>query len=336
MSFNPERYDHMKYGRMGKSSLKLPKLSLGLWHNFGGDTPFEVSRAILHKAFDLGITHFDLANNYGPEPGHAEALVGSLLKREFRTHRDELLISSKAGYDMWQGPYGFGSSKKHIIASCDQSLQRLGVDYVDIFYSHRHDGETPIEETADALAKLVRDGKALYIGISSYNSKRTAEMVSELEKRGVPLSIHQPSYSMLNRWIESDGLLDELEKVGAGCIVFSPLAQGLLTPKYLDGKTKPTRGSFSEKFLTEENLDNIRSLNEIAKRRDQSLPQLALAWALRDERVTSALVGASSPEQLESSVKALDNLEFSKDELAEIDRYAKDGGINLWAASSNR
>lgn len=336
MVFSPDRYNYMKYANLGKSSLKLPKLSLGLWHNFGEETPSAVSRSILHKAFDLGITHFDLANNYGPQPGHAEAFLGSLLKKEFRAHRDELLISSKAGYEMWPGPYGSGSSKKYITASCDQSLKRLGLDYVDIFYSHRYDGETPIEETADALARLVDAGKALYIGISSYNSARTGEMVAELEKRGVPLSIHQPSYSMLNRWIESDGLLDELEKVGAGCIVFSPLAQGLLTPKYLDGKTKPTRGSFSDKILTEENLHNIRELNNIAEQRSQTLAQLALAWVLRDKRVTSALIGASSPEQVESSVKALDNLDFSSDELAIIDKYAKDGHLNMWAASSNK
>lgn len=325
----------MKYENMGRSSLKLPKLSLGMWHNFGENTPFRKSKDILYKAFDLGITHFDLANNYGPQPGHAEELMGNLLKNDFSRYRDELLISSKAGYEMWPGPYGSGSSKKYIVASCDQSLKRLGLDYVDIFYSHRYDGETPIEETADALAQLVKEGKALYIGISSYNSQRTAEMVCELEKRGVPLSIHQPSYSMLNRWIETDGLLDELEKSGTGCIVFSPLAQGLLTPKYLDGDIRPSRDSFSEKFLTKDNIKNIRCLNEIAKERGQTLPQLALAWVLRDNRVTSALIGASSPEQLEDSCKSLDNMSFDREELLKIDKYAKDGGINLWSASSD-
>jgi L-glyceraldehyde 3-phosphate reductase len=332
-----DRYSKMQYRRSGRSGLKLPAISLGLWQNFGGDAPFERQRAIVRRAFDLGITHFDLANNYGPPYGSAEENFGRILARDLAGHRDELVISSKAGYDMWPGPYGDGASRKYLHASLDQSLQRMGLEYVDIFYSHRFDPETPLEETMGALDAAVRQGKALYVGISSYSAQRTREAAAILKRLGTPLLIHQPSYSMLNRWIEPD-LLDVLKDEGAGCIVFSPLAQGLLTDRYLDGVPPGSRashpGSFSTELLTSKNLAKIRALNEIAKRRGQSLAQMAVAWVLRDQVVTSALVGASSVAQLEQNVAALDKLEFSKEELKEIDRYATEGGINIWAASS--
>ncbi|MCA9836938.1 MAG: L-glyceraldehyde 3-phosphate reductase [Trueperaceae bacterium] len=331
------RYDTMSYRRCGRSGLKLPLLSLGLWHNFGGKDIYENSRAIILRAFDLGITHFDLANNYGPPPGSAEENFGKMLSQDLKPYRDELIISSKAGYGMWPGPYGEWGSRKYLLSSLDQSLKRMGLDYVDIFYSHRFDPDTPLEETMGALATAVEQGKALYVGISSYSAKKTKEAADMLRAMGIPLLIHQPSYSMLNRWIEED-LLDTLEAEGVGCIPFSPLAQGLLTNKYLKGVPEDSRakkaGSFQEGFLTEENLAHIRSLNEIAAKRGQSLAQMALAWALRDERITTALIGASSVKQLEENVAALAKLEFSAEELAEIDRYALEGGINLWARSS--
>jgi L-glyceraldehyde 3-phosphate reductase len=327
----------MRYNRCGASGLKLPAVSLGLWHNFGHNRPLEAPRAIVRRAFDLGITHFDLANNYGPPYGSAEENFGRLLAQDLAPYRDELLISTKAGYDMWPGPYGEWGSRKYLLASLDQSLKRMGLDYVDIFYSHRFDPETPLEETMGALDAAVRQGKALYAGISSYSAEKTREAAAILESLGTPLLIHQPSYSMLNRWIE-DGLLEALGELGVGCIVFSPLAQGMLTDRYLHGIPEGSRAtqhsSLSPDLLSEEALEKIRSLNEIAQRRGQSLAQLALAWALRDPRVTSALVGASSVAQLEANVAALDRLELSPDELAEIDRHATDSGINLWAASS--
>jgi L-glyceraldehyde 3-phosphate reductase len=317
--------------------LKLPAVSLGLWHNFGHDRPLEAARAIVRRAFDLGITHFDLANNYGPPYGSAEENFGRLLAQDLAPYRDELLISTKAGYDMWPGPYGEWGSRKYLLASLEQSLKRMGLDYVDIFYSHRFDPDTPLEETMGALDAAVRQGKALYAGISSYSAEKTRDAAAILRDLGTPLLIHQPSYSMLNRWIEPD-LLDVLGEEGIGCIVFSPLAQGMLTDRYLDGIPEGSRASrdssLSPDLLSEEALEKIRSLNEIAQRRGQSLAQLALAWALRDRRVTSALVGASSVAQLETNVAALDRLELSPDELAEIDRHATDSGINLWAASS--
>lgn len=328
-----QRYDGMQYRRSGRSGLLLPAVSLGLWQNFGGETPLERSRAILRRAFDLGITHFDLANNYGPPYGSAEESFGRIFADDFRPYRDELIISTKAGYDMWPGPYGEWGSRKYLLASLDQSLRRMGLDYVDIFYSHRFDPETPLEETMGALDTAVRQGKALYVGISSYSADDTAEAARILRELGTPLLIHQPSYSLLNRWIEPD-LLDTLEDEGAGCIVFSPLAQGMLSDKYLDGVPEGSRasrdGSLSRRLLTDEALGKIRSLNEIAQRRRQSLAQLALAWTLRDPRITSTLVGVSSLEQLEGNVAALDNLDFSEDELAEIDRYATESGINIW------
>jgi len=327
----------MEYRRAGRSGLKLPQLSLGLWQNFGGDHPSEVQRAIIRRAFDLGITHFDLANNYGPPYGSAEQNFGRILASDLAGHRDELVISSKAGYDMWPGPYGIGGSRKYLLASLDQSLRRMGLEYVDIFYSHRFDPETPLEETMGALDTAVRQGKALYVGISSYSARRTQEAAATLRRLGTPLLIHQPSYSMLNRWIEGE-LLDVLGKEGIGCIVFSPLAQGLLTDRYLAGVPAGSRashaGSLSTDFLSEGTLAKVRALNQIATQRGQTLAQLALAWSLRDPRVTSALIGASSVAQLEQSVGALDNLAFSPAELAEIDRYATESGINLWAASS--
>jgi L-glyceraldehyde 3-phosphate reductase len=327
----------MEYRRTGRSGLKLPQLSLGLWQNFGGDHPSEVQRAIIRRAFDLGITHFDLANNYGPPYGSAEQNFGRILASDLAGHRDELVISSKAGYDMWPGPYGIGGSRKYLLASLDQSLRRMGLEYVDIFYSHRFDPETPLEETMGALDTAVRQGKALYVGISSYSARRTQEAAAILRRLGTPLLIHQPSYSMLNRWIEGE-LLDVLGKEGIGCIVFSPLAQGLLTDRYLAGVPAGSRashpGSLSTDFLSEDTLAKVRALNQIATRRGQTLAQLALAWSLRDPRVTSALIGASSVAQLEQNVGALDNLAFSPAELAEIDRYATESGINLWAASS--
>ncbi|HYH62803.1 MAG TPA: L-glyceraldehyde 3-phosphate reductase [Solirubrobacterales bacterium] len=331
-----ERYDSMLYRRCGRSGLDLPAISLGLWHNFGGDRPIETSRAILRRAFDLGITHFDLANNYGPPYGSAETTFGRVLKEDLRPYRDEMIISTKAGWDMWPGPYGDRGSRKYLLASLDQSLQRMGLDYVDFFYSHRADPDTPLEETMGALHTAVRQGKALYAGISSYSPERTERAAEILRGLGTPLTIHQPSYSMLNRWIESE-LLDVLGNEGIGCIVFTPLAQGMLTDRYLDGIPEDSRAarddSLDPEWLTEENLERIRALNEIASNRGQSLAQLALAWTLRDPRVTSTLVGASSVRQLEQNVAALDSLEITSDELAEIDRRAGEGGVNLWAES---
>jgi L-glyceraldehyde 3-phosphate reductase len=327
----------MPYRRTGRSGLKLPAISLGLWQNFGGDAPFERQRAIVRRAFDLGITHFDLANNYGPPPGSAEENFGRILATDLDGHRDELVISSKAGYDMWPGPYGEWGSRKYLLASLDQSLHRMGLDYVDIFYSHRFDPETPLEETMGALDTAVRQGKALYVGVSSYSARRTREAATILQRLGTPLLIHQPSYSMLNRWIEQD-LTAVLRDEGIGCIVFSPLGQGLLTDRYLQGVPEGSRashpGSMSQNMLNEENLTKIRALDKIAKRRGQSLAQMAVAWTLRDPVVTSALLGASSVAQLEQNVAALDKLEFSPGELEEIDRYATESGINIWAASS--
>ena len=327
----------MTYRRCGRSGVKLPVVSLGLWHNFGHERPMDTQRAVLRRAFDLGIIHFDLANNYGPPYGSAETNFGRVFAEDFRPYRDELFISSKAGYDMWPGPYGDEGSRKYLLASLDQSLGRMGLDYVDVFYSHRDDPETPLEETMGALDTAVRSGRALYAGISSYSPERTVEAVTILRSMGTPLLIHQPSYSMLNRWIEG-GLLDTLEEVGAGCIAFSPLAQGMLTSKYLDGVPAGSRmardSSLSPDLLNEQNLSNIRGLNDLATRRGQSLAQLALAWCLRDPRVTSVLIGASSVAQLEDNVAALDNLQFSADELDAIDTFAVEGGINLWQRSS--
>ena len=335
---SPGRYDAMPYRRCGRSGLKLPAVSLGLWHNFGDDKPLADQRAILRRAFDLGVTHFDLANNYGPPYGSAEANFGRLFRSDFVPYRDELIISSKAGYDMWSGPYGEWGSRKYVLASLDQSLARMELDYVDIFYSHRFDPDTPLEETMGALATAVRQGKALYVGISSYSDARTREAAAILRRLGTPVLIHQPSYSLLNRWIEP-ALLDVLGEEGIGSIVFSPLAQGMLTDKYLEGVPEGSRAaqdkSLDPDLLSQENLARVRALDEIAKRRGQSLAQMAIAWTLRDPRVTSALIGASSVEQLEQNVAALDELEFSAEELAEIDRHAVDSGINLWAASSD-
>ncbi|MEA2635809.1 MAG: L-glyceraldehyde 3-phosphate reductase [Chloroflexota bacterium] len=332
-----ERYTRMPYRRTGRSGLLLPAISLGLWQNFGGDRPMETQRAVIRRAFDLGITHFDLANNYGPPYGSAEENFGRILESDLAGRRDQLVISTKAGYDMWPGPYGIWGSRKYLLASLDQSLQRMGLDYVDIFYSHRFDPQTPLEETMGALDTAVSQGKALYVGISSYSANRTKEAIGILRKLGTPLLIHQPSYSMLNRWIEPD-LLDVLGKEGVGCITFSPLAQGLLTDRYLKGVPAGSRashpGSFSQEMLTEQTLGKVRALNQMALRRGQTLAQMALAWTLRDPRVTSTLVGASSVAQLEQNVGALDKAKFSADELREIDGYATDSGINLWAASS--
>jgi L-glyceraldehyde 3-phosphate reductase len=331
------RYEKMTYRRCGKSGLLLPAVSLGLWQNFGGARPLEHSRAILQRAFDLGITHFDLANNYGPPYGSAEETFGRIVARDFAAHRDELVISTKAGYDMWPGPYGEWGSRKYLLASLDQSLRRMGLDYVDIFYSHRFDPNTPLEETLGALDSAVRQGKALYVGISSYSDAHTREAVGILRRLGTPLLIHQPSYSLVNRWVEG-GLLDVLGDEGVGCIAFSPLAQGLLSERYLEGVPEGSRAtqssSFSESMLGDNNLAKVRALAGIAARRGQRLAQMAIAWVLRDPRVTSALVGVSSVEQLEMNVKALDRLEFTDDELAEIDRYATEGGVNIWARSS--
>ena len=334
------RYDRMRYRRSGRSGLLLPAISLGLWQGFGHARPLETSRAIVRRAFDLGITHFDLANNYGPPYGTAEQSFGELMRSDLAPYRDELVLSTKAGYDMWPGPYGDHGSRKYLLASLDQSLARMGVEYVDIFYSHRADPETPLEETMGALATAVQQGKALYAGISSYSPERTAEAAAILRDLHTPLLIHQPSYSLVNRWIE-DGLLDTLERVGAGAITFSPLAQGLLTNKYLHGIPEGSRasedGSFSPKLLTEDTLARVRALDELARGRGQTLAQMALAWTLRDPRVTSTLVGASSVAQLEDNVGALDNLDFSQDELAAIDEITTDpdGKINLWAPSSD-
>jgi L-glyceraldehyde 3-phosphate reductase len=332
----PERYESMPYRRVGASGLKLPAISLGLWQNFGDDRALATQRAIVRRAFDRGITHFDLANNYGPPYGSAEANFGRLVASDLRPYRDELIISSKAGYDMWPGPYGDHGSRKYVLASLDQSLARMGLDYVDIFYSHRFDPETPLEETMGALDTAVRQGKALYVGISSYSAQRTSEAAAMLRRLGTPLLIHQPSYSMINRWIEAE-LLDVLAEERIGAIAFSPLAQGLLTDRYLDGVPLDSRaareGSFSRKLLTESNLANARALREIARGRGQTLPQMALAWTLRDPRVASALVGASSVAQLDDNLTALEKLAFAPDELAEIDKFAVEGGVNLWAQS---
>jgi L-glyceraldehyde 3-phosphate reductase len=339
MTYVPDRdrYERMRYRRSGRSGIKLPEMSLGLWQNFGEERPLEPSRAILRRAFDLGITHFDLANNYGPPYGSAERVFGEVMRRDLRPFRDELIVSTKAGYDMWPGPYGDWGSRKYLLASLDQSLARMGLEYVDVFYSHRADPDTPLDETMGALDTAVRRGKALYAGISSYSPQRTAQAAQIMRDLGTPLLIHQPSYSLLNRWIESE-LLDVLGDEGIGCIVFSPLAQGMLTTKYLDGVPGDSRaakdGSFSRDLLTEETLAHVRALNEMASERGQSLAQMALAWTLRDSRVTSTLIGASSVEQLEENVKALDNLTFADDELAAIDRHAVEAGINLWAPSS--
>jgi L-glyceraldehyde 3-phosphate reductase len=334
-----DRYDNrMPYRRCGRSGLKLPAISLGLWQNFGDDRPIDTQRAILHRAFDLGITHFDLANNYGPPYGSAEINFGRLLAEDLRPWRDELVISTKAGYDMWPGPYGEWGSRKYLLASLDQSLKRMGLDYVDIFYSHRLDPDTPLEETLGAVDTAVRQGKALYAGISSYSAQRTEEAIAILRDLGTPLLIHQPSYSLLNRWIEPD-LLDVLGREGVGTIVFSPLGQGMLTDRYLDGIPEDSRaardGSLSKSMLSDENLERVGALNEIAQRRGQTLAQLALAWTLRDPRVTSTLIGASSVQQLEDNVGALARLDFDDDELAEIEKYAVDAGINIWERSSS-
>ena len=339
MTFVPaaERYGSMQYRRTGRSGLLLPAVSLGLWHNFGAERPLDMQRAIIRRAFDLGITHFDLANNYGPPYGSAEENFGRIMASDLRAYRDELIISTKAGYDMWPGPYGDWGSRKYLLASLDQSLARMGLEYVDIFYSHRHDPDTPLEETLGALDSAVRQGKALYVGVSSYSARRTREAVSRLRELGTPLLIHQPSYSMFNRWIE-DELLKVLGDEGVGCIVFSPLAQGLLTDRYLGGVPPDSRvatgGAMSQGMLSEENLTKVRALDSIAKRRGQALAQMALAWTLRDARVTSTLIGASSVEQLEGNVAALENLSFSDEELAEIDKHATESGINLWERSS--
>jgi L-glyceraldehyde 3-phosphate reductase len=332
-----ERYERMTYRRSGRSGLLLPAISLGLWQNFGHERPLETSRAIIRRAFDLGITHFDLANNYGPPYGSAEETFGKLLLDDLLPYRDELVISTKAGYDMWPGPYGEWGSRKYLLASLDQSLTRMGLDYVDIFYSHRFDPETPLEETMGALSSAVHQGRALYAGISSYSAEHTRKAAEILRDLGTPLLIHQPSYSMLNRWIEPE-LLDTLGELGVGCIGFSPLAQGMLTDKYLHGIPEGSRasrdGSLSPKLITDTAMEKIRVLNEIACGRGQTLAQLALAWTLRDPRMTSTLIGASSVEQLDSNVAALDKLELTADELAEIDRYAIDADINIWAESS--
>jgi L-glyceraldehyde 3-phosphate reductase len=333
-----DRYRSMTYRRCGRSGLDLPAISLGLWHNFGDDRPVDVQRAILRRAFDLGITHFDLANNYGPPYGSAEVNFGRILREDLAGHRDELVISTKAGWDMWPGPYGDLGSRKYLLASLDQSLRRLGLDYVDVFYHHRADPATPLEETMGALHSAVQQGKALYAGVSSYSPRRTAEAAGLLRALGTPLLLHQPSYSMLNRWIEG-GLLDVLETEGLGCIAFSPLAQGLLTDRYLDGIPQDSRAaratSLTAEMLSEANLSHVRALHGIATRRGQALAQMALAWALRDRRVTSVLVGASSVAQLEQNVGALDRLDFGDDELAEIDRYAEEGGIDLWRQAAS-
>lgn len=333
-----DNYSRMSYRRCGNSGLLLPAISLGLWHNFGNDVAHHTKQLICRKAFDLGVTHFDLANNYGPPPGSAETAFGKILREDFSGYRDQLVISTKAGYNMWPGPYGEWGSRKYLISSCDQSLKRLGVDYVDIFYSHRFDPNTPLEETMGALDQIVRSGRALYVGISSYNAQRTREALAILKELGTPCLIHQPSYSMLNRWVEEDGLFDVLGENKIGSIVFSPLAQGMLTNKYLKevpaGSRASQAKSLNSAFLSEENLARIKALNSIAEKRGQTLAQMAVAWVLRDERVTSALIGASRPEQVEDCFGALNNLNFSPEELIEIDQYAVNGGINIWAASA--
>ena len=339
-SASPDRYNTMPYRACGKSGLKLPSITLGMWHNFGDATPMETQRDMLRTAFDLGITHFDLANNYGPPAGSAETNFGEHLRRDFRPYRDELIISSKAGWQMWPGPYGSGGgSRKYLLASLDQSLKRMGLDYVDIFYSHRFDVDTPLEETCGALASAVQQGKALYVGISSYSAGKTREAAALLRQMGVPLRIHQPSYSLLNRWVEED-LLDTLQAEGVGCIAFSPLAQGLLTDKYLNGVpedariNRPGGSSFRPEHLSEQNLAHVRALNVIAKERGQSLAQMAVAWVLRQPGMSSALIGASRSSQIVELVGALKNLSFSAEELAAIDQHAVDGGINLWKKPS--
>ena len=335
-----DRYDRMIYRRCGKSGLMLPAVSLGLWHNFGHDTPHETKQAICRTAFDQGITHFDLANNYGPPPGSAEEAFGDILKTDFHGLRDELIISSKAGYLMWGGPYGEWGSRKYLIASCDQSLKRMGLDYVDIFYSHRFDPDTPLEETMQALDYIVRSGRALYVGLSSYNSEKTRQAVAILKDLGTPCLIHQPSYNILNRWVETDGLKETLADLGIGSIAFTPLAQGLLTDKYLNGVpedariNRPGGGSFTSDHLSDSNLKHVRALNDIAQARGQTLAQMATAWVLRDARVTSALIGASKPAQITDLAGAMKNLSFSAAELAAIDQHAVDGGINLWKKPS--
>jgi len=332
-----DRYDQMSYRRCGRSGIQLPPISLGLWNRFGDDTPLQNQRAIIRRAFDLGITHIDLANNYGPPAGSAEINFGRILREDLRPYRDELIISTKAGYDMWPGPYGEWGSRKYLLASLDQSLERMGLEYVDIFYSHRYDPDTPLEETIGALDTAVRSGRALYAGISSYSAERTAEAVAIANRLGTPLLIHQPSYSLLNRWIEP-AVLEACEEAGMGIIAFSPLAQGMLTDRYLGGIPEDSRAAqnhfLKKDFISEENMAAVRALNEIAQRRGQALAQMAIAWVLRDPRVTSALIGASSVKQLETNVAALDNLEFSDEELAEIDRHAVDAGINIWEQSS--
>ena len=334
-----DRYDALHYRRCGRSGLKLPALALGLWHNFGLDRPYETQRAIVRRAFDLGITHIDLANNYGPPPGSAEVNFGRMLADDLKPYRDELVISTKAGYDMWPGPYGEWGSRKYLLASLDQSLARMGLDYVDIFYSHRLDPDTPLEETMGALDTAVRSGRALYAGISSYNSERTRQAAAILRDLGTPLLISQPSYSMINRWIDDDRLLDTLEEVGAGCIAFSPLAQGLLTDRYLNGVPAGSRvatgGAMSRDMLTEDRLARVRALNDVAANRGQSLAQLALVWALRDPRMTSLVIGASSIAQLQDNVAALDRLHLTEDELAQINLHATDADVNIWASSSS-
>ena len=332
-----DRYDQMSYRRCGRSGIQLPPISLGLWNRFGDDTPLQNQRDIIRRAFDLGITHIDLANNYGPPAGSAEINFGRILREDLRPYRDELIISTKAGYDMWPGPYGEWGSRKYLLASLDQSLERMGLDYVDIFYSHRYDPDTPLEETIGALDTAVRSGRALYAGISSYSGERTAEAVAIANRLGTPLLIHQPSYSLLNRWIEPE-VLDACEEAGMGIIAFSPLAQGMLTDRYLGGIPEDSRAAqnhfLKKDFISEENMAAVRALNEIAQRRGQALAQMAIAWVLRDPRVTSALIGASSVKQLETNVAALDNLDFTDEELAEIDRHAVDAGINIWDQSS--
>jgi L-glyceraldehyde 3-phosphate reductase len=340
MTWTPaeDPYERMVYRRCGASGLMLPAISLGLWHNFGGDTPHDTKQAICLKAFDLGITHFDLANNYGPPPGAAEEAFGEILRTDLRGYRDELIVASKAGYLMWPGPYGEWGSRKYLVASCDASLKRLGLDYVDIFYSHRFDPDTPLEETMGALDHIVRSGRALYAGISSYNSQRTREAAAILKSLGTPCVIHQPSYNMINRWVERDGLKQTLKELGIGSIAFTPLAQGMLTDKYLSGipeGSRATQGkSLNPAFLNPRAIEHIRALNGIAARRGQTLAQMALAWVLRDGGITSALIGASRPSQVEDCVKTVENLEFTPDELAEIDALADEENINLWARSS--
>jgi L-glyceraldehyde 3-phosphate reductase len=341
MTYTPAdtRYDRMIYRRCGKSGLQLPAISLGLWHNFGHDTPHATKRAICQTAFDHGITHFDLANNYGPPPGSAEEAFGDILATDFKAHRDELIISSKAGYGMWAGPYGEWGSRKSLIASCDQSLKRMGLEYVDIFYSHRFDPDTPLEETMGALDHIVRTGRALYVGISSYNSLRTRQAVAILNDLGTPCVIHQPSYNILNRWVETDGLKDTLQELGVGSIAFTPLAQGILTGKYLNGIPTDSRASQGKSLdpatITPSAIASVRALDALAQRRNQTLAQMALAWVLRDGGITTALIGASKPEQVVDCVGAIGNLDFSASELAEIDRISEEKDVNLWAKSSS-